>query len=91
MRGLPLFKQKILRDRYTLPLIEEVIEGLYDATYFSTLDIRNRFFHVDAADESAKYTAFVTPYTHYEFLKASLGLSNFPSIFQRYINTVFQK
>lgn len=39
--------------------------------------------------DSIKYTAFITPDGHYEFMKAPFGLCNSPSIFQRYINMVF--
>lgn len=81
---------KIVKDRYPLPLMEDVIEALQDAEVFSSIDLKNGFFHVDMAEESIKYTAFITPDGQYEFLKAPFGLCNSPAIFQRFINDIFR-
>lgn len=55
-----------------------------------SLDLKNGFFSVTLSKESCKYTAFVVPDEHYEFLRVSFGLCNSPSVFQRYINTIFR-
>lgn len=60
---------KIVKDRYPLPLIEDVLESFCGARVFTTLDLKNGFFHVDVDKASVKYTAFVTPGGQYEFLK----------------------
>lgn len=54
---------------------------LYDAKVFSTLDLRNGFFHVDMDSESIKYASFVVPNGQYEFLKTPLGLCNSPLLY----------
>ncbi|XP_043503857.1 uncharacterized protein LOC122525241 [Polistes fuscatus] len=82
--------QKIVKDRYPLPLIEDQLDQLQGANYFSTLDLKNGFFHVSIEEESRKYTAFIVPDGHYEFLKVPFGLCNSPSVFQKYINAVFR-
>ena len=81
---------KIIKDRYPLPLIEDQLDRLQKARYFSTLDLKNGFFHVEMDEESKKYTAFVTHNGHYQFRKVPFGLCNSPAIFQRFINTIFQ-
>lgn len=81
--------KKIVKDRYPLPNIEEQIDALQGATVFSTLDLANGFFHVPVAKESRKYTSFITLNGQYEFLRAPFGLCLCPSVFQRFINTVF--
>lgn len=83
--------KKIVRDRYPLPLIEDQLDMLQNAKYFSTLDLRNGFFHVPIDAESQKYTAFIVPDGHYEFLKVPFGLCNSPSVFQRFINVIFRE
>jgi len=82
--------KKIVRDRYPLPLIEDQLDLLQNARYFSTLDLKNGFFYVPLDKDSIKYTAFIVPDGHYEFLKVPFGLCNSPSVFQRFINNIFK-
>lgn len=82
--------QKIVKDRFPLPLIEDVLDKLQGAKYFSTIDLKNGFFHVDVDKESVKYTSFVTPSGQFEFLKCPFGLCNSPAVFQRYITHIFR-
>lgn len=41
------------------------------------------------AKDSRKYTAFIVPNGHYEFLRMLFGLSTSPAYFQKYINAIF--
>lgn len=81
--------QKIIKDSYPLPLMEDVIEDLQDDLVFSSLDLTDGLYHVDVEENSVKYTSFITPDGQWEFIKAPQGLCNSPANFQRYINTVF--
>lgn len=83
--------EKIVKDRYPLPLMEDVIEDLKDDLVFSSLDLVDGFYHVDVAKNSTKYTAFITPDGQWEFNKAPQGLCNSPANFQRFINAVFHE
>lgn len=80
----------IVRDHFPIPLIEDIIGELHSAKVFTTLDLENGFFHVPVDEESVKYTAFVTPFGEFEFLKTPFGLSTSPTVFQRFINDVFR-
>lgn len=73
------------KDRYPLPLIEDQIDKLGKAKYYISIDMKNGFHQIPVSPESIKYTAFVTPDGHYEFLKMPFGICNGPSVFQRAI------
>lgn len=83
--------KKIIKDRYPLPLIDDQLDALQGASVFSTIDLRNGFFHVPVEKESRKYTSFVVPDGQYEFLYAPFGLCNSPAVFQRFINQIFRE
>lgn len=82
--------RKVIRDRFPLPIMDDVIDILHDGSVFSNLDLVDGFFHVDVDEDSVKYLSFIVPDGHYEFLKAPFGFANSPAVFQRLINTVFK-
>lgn len=73
--------KNIVRDNFPMLLIEDQIDQLSNARVFTVLDLKNGFFHVPVAEESVKYTAFVTYDGQYEFLKTLFGLSVCPQVF----------
>lgn len=80
----------IMKDRFPLPLIEDQIDKLQGYKMFSTIDLKNGFFHVNVSEESRKYTSFVTHDGQFQFLKVPFGLCNSPSVFQRFVNYIFR-
>lgn len=82
--------RKIIKDRYPLPLIEDQIDKLQNAKIFSTLDLKNGFFHVPVDQASRKFTAFTTQSGHFEFCKVPFGLCNSPAVFSKFIQSIFQ-
>lgn len=81
-----LLNEKILPDRYPIPRIDEVLEGLGDAQYFSTLDMQAGFHQIPLKKSSRKYTAFSTWYGHYQFKRLPFGINICPNSFQRMVN-----
>ncbi|GFY58207.1 enzymatic polyprotein [Trichonephila inaurata madagascariensis] len=71
-------------------LIEDVLDTLQEAKVYSTLDLRNGFFHVDVDEDCRKYTSFIVPDRQFEFNKVPFGLSTSPGIFQRYVSSIFR-
>lgn len=83
--------KKIIKDRYPLPIMEDVIDALQGYQVFSTIDLKNGLFHVDMEKGSQNYTSFITPDGQYEFTRAPFGLCNSPAVFQRFINSILQE
>ncbi|GFV52868.1 retrovirus-related Pol polyprotein from transposon 17.6 [Trichonephila clavipes] len=82
--------QKLVKDKFPLPIIEDVLDTLQEAKVYSTLDLRNGFFHVDVDEDCKKYTSFVVPDGQFEFNKVPFGLSTSPGVFQRYVSSIFR-
>ncbi|GFU50978.1 retrovirus-related Pol polyprotein from transposon 297 [Trichonephila clavipes] len=82
--------QKLVKDKFPLPIIEDVVDTLQEAKVYSTLDLRNGFFHVDVDEDWRKYTSFIVPDGQFEFNKVPFGLSTSPGVFQRYVSSIFR-
>ncbi|GFX59435.1 retrovirus-related Pol polyprotein from transposon 17.6 [Trichonephila clavipes] len=78
-------------DRFPLPLIEDVLDRLQGAKVYTTLDLKNGFFHVDVNEDCKHLTSFVVPDGQFEFNKVPFGLSTSPSVFQRYVYSIFRE
>lgn len=75
-------------DAYPLPQINEILDQLGHARYFSTLDLASGYhqIHMDPAD--SEKTAFSTTFGHFEFNRLPFGLKGGPATFQRLMNQV---
>ncbi|GFW48770.1 retrovirus-related Pol polyprotein from transposon 412 [Trichonephila clavipes] len=82
--------RKLIKDNYPLPLIDYILDCLQNAKIFTTLDLKNGFFHVAVNERSRKFTSFVTHNGQYQFRRITFGLSTCPSTFMRYINDIFR-
>ncbi|XP_078051649.1 uncharacterized protein LOC144477786, partial [Augochlora pura] len=79
------------RDNFPLPLIEDQLDLLEGKKYFTSLDLKDGFFHIKMHQDSVKYTSFVTPLGQYECLKMPFGLKGGPLKFQRYVTEIYRK
>ena len=71
------------KDSYPIPRGPETMESLVGTRYFSTMDLKSRFWQVKMSEESHQYTAFtVGSMGMYEFLRMPYGLCNVPAMFQ---------
>lgn len=78
----------LIRDNYPLPLIDDQLDALRGKRYYSSLDLKDGFYHIAMAPDSVKYTSFVTPLGQFEFVKMPFGLKIGPQLFQRFVNEV---
>ena len=74
------------KDRYPLPLINETLERIGKANWFTKLDVVAALHKLRIAPGSEWMTAFKTRYGLYKWLVTPFGLANAPSSFQKYIN-----
>ena len=70
-------------DRYPLPLLWEQVTKAAHHRLYTCLDLSNGFWNLPLAEDSKKYTAFVTHRGSFEFNVLPFGVRNSPSEFQR--------
>lgn len=80
-----------VKDRYPLPLIDDHLDRLGKARFFTTLDMATGFHQINLDEESIPLTGFVTPEGHYEYIKMPYGLANAPIVYQRIISNTLRE
>src|SRR6266498_3373461 len=76
------------KDTYPLPRINEILDVLNEAQWFTTLDLASGYWQIKVKEEDQKKTAFVTKFGTYEFKVMPFGLCNTPATFQRTMDKV---
>ena len=76
------------KDAYPIPRIDDTLDTLSGACWFSTLDMVSGYWQVEVGEKDREKTAFCTPYGLYEFNVLPFGLCNGPATFQRLMDLV---
>ena len=79
-----------VKNKYPLPLMDELFDRVYGATVFTKIDLRTGFHQIRVADEDVEKTAFRTRFGHFEYLVLPMGLCNAPGTFMQLMNDTFR-
>lgn len=74
--------QYIFRTPFSMPTLEQIMAELDGATWFSTIDISNAFFHIELDEGSRHLTNFFTEFGMFRCVRLPFGLCNAPDLFQ---------
>ncbi|KAA0046287.1 ty3-gypsy retrotransposon protein [Cucumis melo var. makuwa] len=80
-----------VKNKYSLPRIDDLFDQLQGATVFSKNYLRSGYHELRIKDGDVPKTAFRSRYGHYEFIVMSFGLTNAPAVFMDLMNKVFRE
>ena len=75
---------------HPIPQIDDLIDRLWEAKYFSFLDFKSGYYQMNSHEEDSELTGFVAPDGHFQWTcqGTPFGLSGAPAYFQRLMSGV---
>ena len=77
-------------DAYPMPRIDELLDRLGTARYYTTLDCTKGYWQIPLAPAAREKTAFSTPRGLYQFTMLPFGLFGAPATFQRLMDRILR-
>lgn len=81
--------KKLIADKFPLPRIDDILDQLGRAKFFSCLDLMSGFHQVELEEESRDITSFSTDKGSFRFKRLPYGVKIAPNSFQRMMSLAF--
>ena len=80
-----------IKNKYPLPMINDLFDQLQGAKVFSKIDLRSGYHQLKIREKDIAKTTFTTRHGLYEYTVMSFGLTNAPAYFMSMMNKVFME
>jgi len=81
---------RIEKQKYPFPIIEDCLLRLANKSVFTLLDLKDSFHQIKVHPDSTKYFAFATPDSQFEYPCLPFGYSEAPAEFQKRLIQILQ-
>ena len=78
------------REYFRLPVIDEMRIKLHGAKYFTKLDLKSAYYHLELSEESRDLTTFLAENGMFRFTRLMFGVNCAPEIFQREMSRILE-
>ncbi|XP_055622556.1 uncharacterized protein K02A2.6-like [Toxorhynchites rutilus septentrionalis] len=80
--------EAVIRERFPMPIVDELLARIGSGKVRSKLDIRDAFLQTELAPESRDITTFITSRGLFRFKRLPFGLVSAPEIFQKVMDEI---
>ncbi len=77
-------------DAYPIPRVDELLDRLGTARFYSTLDLTKGYWQIPLSPLSKEKSAFTTPFGLHQFVTLPFGLFGAPATFQRLMDKILR-
>lgn len=77
-------------ENFPIPIIDDILDGLGGAKFFTTLDLKGAYYHIVLDEGSRDYTAFTVGNCKYRWIKMPMGLAAAPFTWTRAVSIIFR-
>lgn len=83
--------KNLLRRHFPMRTIDQIAARIVQAKWFTVLDCRKGFWHIEVDEVSRPYLTFITPWGRFRYCRMPPGISSAPEVFQEQTTSLLEE